>query len=189
MLFEGKTPFKALLMMIGAVLVVTAISLAAVFAAQGVGGFGGFGGGAHFGFPSQQQAGSALGTSVTKSPVVSRSGYSESGFYIQKTEGVYYNSSSVIAMIIENQMNSSQSAGSLQSAVVSGYTTANSPVSTLNYSSVRVAIFNLTTAGQQTYFISFSAGSFFCFSLIYVYSSTQSLSPTAFAKAMVSSVV
>lgn len=188
MLFEGKTPFKALLMMIGAVLVVTAVSLAAVFAAQGVAGFGGFGG-PHFGFPSQQQAGSALGTSVTKSAVVSRSGYSESGFYIQKTEGVYYNSSSVVAMVIENQMNSSQSAGSLESAVVSGYTAASSPVSTLKYSSVSVAIFNLTTSGRQSYFISFYTGSFFCFSLIYVYSSAQSLSPTSFAKAMVSSVV
>lgn len=183
MVFVGKKPLQVLLMLVTAITVVTAVALAAILIP---GAFG-----AHFGFPSQQQASSALGVSVNKSAVISKSNYYYSSLYIKKTEAVYYNSTSVVAMIAENQLNSSQSAASFSNSITSVYSSNLGSVnsSSFIYNSVNVSILQFSAGGTGFFFISFHAASFFCFSLVYVYSSNPSLSAKSFAKAFASAVL
>lgn len=182
MVFVGKSPMKVFLMLITIIVIITAVSLVLVTAVPGFGG-------PHFGFPSQKQAGNALGSNVTKSSVVTKTNYQNMGIFIKKTEAVYYNSSSVVSIVTENQMNSSKLATNLSNLITATYSQNLGSSSSFSYNSVNVTIYSLATGGTQMYFISFHTGSYICFSLIYQYSSSQSFSAKAFAKDIVGSMV
>ena len=188
MILDGKRPVQVLMFSILAVLIVTGLSLAIVLI-PGSSGFS-FSSGAHFGFPSQQQASNSLGVSVTKSQVVSRSNIQQSGYFIRKAEAVFYNSTSIVAMATEFQLNSSQSASTLSGALTNAYSGQSSAnASSFRYSSVNVVVLQIATGGTQIYVVAFSSGSMFCYAQIYVYTANSNFSTKAFATAFVSSVV
>ena len=180
-----KSDFRILTLLIGGISVVTAVLLVLVVVLPGV-----FSGGAHFGFPSKQQASNALGVQVTPSGVVSQSNAYYSGYFVKKAEAVFYNSSSLQVLVTEYQTNSSSYAANLYDALVSGYSRIPSfNATSFTYNSVNVTLFQSATTGQQTDFLAFHASEFICFCLIYNYSPSQSLSAKPFAQAIVSSVV
>ena len=183
MVFAGKSPLKVFLMLLTIIVIVTAVSLVLVIAAPAFGG-------PHFGFPSQNQVGNALGTNVTKSKVYTQTNIHSYGIFIKKIEAVNYTSSSVVAVVTESQMNSSQLAANLSDLLTSTYSQSlGTSVSSFTYNSVNVSIFSTSTGGTQMYIISFHAGSYFCLSLLYAYSVSQSFSAKAFGKAVVGSMV
>ncbi len=180
-----KSDFRILTLLIGGISVVTAVLLVLVVVLPGV-----LSGGAHFGFPSKQQASNALGVQVTPSGVVSQSNAYYSGYFVKKAEAVFYNSSSLQVLVTEYQTNSSSYAANLYDALVSGYSRIPSfNATSFTYNSVNVTLFQSATTGQQTDFLAFHAYEFICFCLIYNYSPSQSFSAKTFAQAVVSSVV
>lgn len=182
MVFVGKSPIKVLMILVTVIVVITAVSLVLVTAVPGLGG-------PHFGFPSQKQASSALGTNVTKSSVVTKTNYQDMGIFIKKTEAVYYNSSSIVSVVTENQMNSSQLATNLSNLLTNSYSQSLGASNSFTYNSVNISIYSLATGGTQMYFISFHTGSYICFTLVYAYSASQSFSAKAFGKAIVGSML
>lgn len=181
MVFAGKSPFKVFLMLVTIIVIVTAVSLVLVTAVPGFGG-------PHFGFPSQKQASSAMGTNVTKSNVLTETNIQNSGIFIKKTEAVYYNSTSITALVTENQMNSSQLATNLSNLLTNTYSQSLGSRSSFTYNSINVSIYSMSTGGTQVYLIAFHTGSFISFSMVYIYSASQSFSAKAFGKAIVSSM-
>ncbi len=180
-----KTDFRILTLLIGGISVVTAVLLVLVVVLPGV-----FSGGAHFGFPSKQQASNALGVQVTPSGIVSQSNAYYSGYFVKEAEMQFYNSSSLQVLVIEYQTNSSSYAVNLYDALVSGYSHIPSfNATSFAYNSVNVTIFQSATTGQLTDIVAFQASEFICFSLVYNYSPSQSFSAKPFAQAIVSSVV
>lgn len=74
-----------------------------------------------FGFPSQRQASSSLGSSVNKSTTTARTGFSFHGEWVRRGEFVYYNSSSLTVSASEYELNSSGNASALYQALNGSY--------------------------------------------------------------------